>query len=246
MFPIGGFIMRIELEKQQQAKEYRQQGWSLKRISEKLDVAKSSVSMWVRDIKVPDKCKHLNQLNKHQKYIREQYEKNPPKCAKCGGIIPYEKKKNKFCSSKCSNKNQIRHRVNREIPNCKNCNKKVSAWNRQFCTPECCIEYRKKEQVRQSIDIGIVPTTHQKTAKDIILRMREHKCEICNRTKWEGGKIPLVLDHVDGNSQNWKVDNLRLVCGNCDMLLPTYKSKNKGNGRRYNREYYQKKINENT
>jgi len=32
--------------------------------------------------------------------------------------------------------------------------------------------------------------------------------------------------------------NLRLVCGNCDMLLPTYKSKNKGNGRHNRRKRY--------
>jgi hypothetical protein len=46
------------------------------------------------------------------------------------------------------------------------------------------------------------------------------------------------MDHIDGNSENNHLSNLRLVCGNCDMLLPTYKSKNKGNGRAYRRERY--------
>jgi len=50
--------------------------------------------------------------------------------------------------------------------------------------------------------------------------------------------IPLVLDHIDGNSENWAIENLRLVCGNCDMLLPTYKSKNRGRGRAYRRDRY--------
>jgi len=50
--------------------------------------------------------------------------------------------------------------------------------------------------------------------------------------------MPLVLDHVDGNSENNKLENFRLVCGNCDMQLPTYKNKNKGNGRHYRMKRY--------
>ena len=46
------------------------------------------------------------------------------------------------------------------------------------------------------------------------------------------------MDHIDGNSDNWMDNNLRLVCGNCDMQLPTYKSKNLGNGRYKRRQRY--------
>ena len=53
-----------------------------------------------------------------------------------------------------------------------------------------------------------------------------------------GQPIPLVLDHMDGNSENNSLDNFRLVCGNCDMLLPTYKGKNAGNGRYSRRQRY--------
>jgi hypothetical protein len=38
---------------------------------------------------------------------------------------------------------------------------------------------------------------------------------------------------------NHKIENFRLVCGNCDMQLDTYKSKNKGKGRKYRRALYQ-------
>lgn len=47
-----------------------------------------------------------------------------------------------------------------------------------------------------------------------------------------GNPIPLVLDHINGKSSDNNLENLRLVCGNCDMQLPTYKSKNKNSERR--------------
>jgi 5-methylcytosine-specific restriction endonuclease McrA len=48
----------------------------------------------------------------------------------------------------------------------------------------------------------------------------------------------LILDHVDGNADNWELANLRLVCPNCDAQLPTFKSRNRGNGRAYRRARY--------
>lgn len=30
--------------------------------------------------------------------------------------------------------------------------------------------------------------------------------------------------------------NLRLVCGNCNMMLPTFSGRNRGNGRAWRRE----------
>jgi len=46
-----------------------------------------------------------------------------------------------------------------------------------------------------------------------------------------GESMPLTIDHEDGHYKNNRPDNLRLVCGNCGMLLPTFAGKNRGNGR---------------
>lgn len=39
-------------------------------------------------------------------------------------------------------------------------------------------------------------------------------------------KMPLVIDHIDGNHTNNTYSNLRLLCPNCHSLTPNYKSKN--------------------
>lgn len=52
------------------------------------------------------------------------------------------------------------------------------------------------------------------------------------------GKIPLEVEHIDGNSENNKEENLTLLCPNCHSLTKTYKGANKGNGRFNRRERY--------
>lgn len=61
-------------------------------------------------------------------------------------------------------------------------------------------------------------------------------------SEWMGKPMPLVCDHVDGDHANQKLTNFRLVCGNCDMQLDTYKSKNKGRGRTYDKNQYHNRL----
>jgi hypothetical protein len=33
---------------------------------------------------------------------------------------------------------------------------------------------------------------------------------------WNGRRLPLILDHASGNARDNRVENLRLLCPNCD------------------------------
>lgn len=55
---------------------------------------------------------------------------------------------------------------------------------------------------------------------------KEHKCERCGLTEWQGVPIPLELHHKDGNRFNNSLDNLIILCPNCHALTDNYRGKN--------------------
>lgn len=57
--------------------------------------------------------------------------------------------------------------------------------------------------------------------------IKENKCDVCGITEWNNKELIMQLDHVDGNSHNHKLSNLRLICPNCHSQTDTYCGKNK-------------------
>ena len=55
----------------------------------------------------------------------------------------------------------------------------------------------------------------------------ENKCYICGITKWNNKEITFHLDHINGNSFDNRLHNLRIICPNCDSQTEFYKGKNK-------------------
>jgi hypothetical protein len=56
----------------------------------------------------------------------------------------------------------------------------------------------------------------------------ENKCCLCGQDKnWNGFKISLILDHTNGIPNDNRLENLRIVCPNCNAGLDTFTGKNK-------------------
>jgi len=52
-------------------------------------------------------------------------------------------------------------------------------------------------------------------------------CELCGQNEiWQGKKMSLILDHINGVWNDNRLDNLRIVCPNCNATLPTHCGKN--------------------
>jgi len=182
--------------------------------------------------------------------LQKQYYKNPLKCLECGKVISYEKRCNRFCNHSCAASNQkniVRNGNKIQLKYCLSCNKKFKPCHSLSLARYCCNKCRRdyeweiyKTEIEKAVDGN--PRNNEIVSYKIIKRYlketRGHRCEICKRTEWQGQEIPLILDHIDGHSEDNNLTNLRLVCGNCDAQLPTYKSKNKGNGRANRRKRY--------
>lgn len=56
-----------------------------------------------------------------------------------------------------------------------------------------------------------------------LIHDRGHICETCKLSDWLGNPIPLELEHINGNSLDNTLINLKLLCPNCHTLTPTYR-----------------------
>lgn len=60
----------------------------------------------------------------------------------------------------------------------------------------------------------------------------DYKCSICGMQPiWQGKSLVLILDHINGCSNDDRLENLRWVCPNCNMQLPTTNGRNKSRKR---------------
>jgi len=54
------------------------------------------------------------------------------------------------------------------------------------------------------------------------------KCEECKWAKMsKDGRLPLELDHINGDSKDNRLVNLRVLCPNCHSLKPTHRGLNR-------------------
>jgi len=57
--------------------------------------------------------------------------------------------------------------------------------------------------------------------------LMESKCSECGLTEWRGGRLGLVLDHINGDARDHRLENLRLLCPNCNSQTPTFAGRNR-------------------
>lgn len=56
--------------------------------------------------------------------------------------------------------------------------------------------------------------------------IKQDVCEICGQTNiWQGKQLVLQLDHINGNHNDNRLENLRILCPNCHTQTNTFSNK---------------------
>jgi hypothetical protein len=191
-------------------------------------------SCWYKKETNIQKLKQANKIKND--LICNEYNFNPKKCLQCQSVIPFRKRKYSFCNNSCSAtyNNLHRDRIKQKIE-CKNCNKLFIPIpnNTIFCSLQCSASHRKNKKIKNDkllFEKGEL--TYRGRIKIFVKERDGEKCSSCHKVEWLDQKIPLWLDHIDGNASNNNPSNFRLICPNCDSLNSTFGGKNRGNGRR--------------
>jgi len=167
-------------------------------------------------------------------------------CANCDKEFsrPFSKahKRKNYCSKECKDKSCRKHRV------CLFCGSDTRR-QKKFCNSKCMSEYRYKEYITKwlagQVDGNYSGTGDNRISKHVrkyMILLSDSRCSKCgwNEINQSTGTSPLQVNHVDGNSDNTRKENLEVLCPNCHSLTPTFGSLNIGKGRSKRREIRRK------
>jgi hypothetical protein len=78
--------------------------------------------------------------------------------------------------------------------------------------------------------------------KRYLIEVHGEQCSLCgwNQRHAVTGRVPLEIDHIDGDAENNKEENLRVLCPNCHSLTANFRNLNKTKGRTWRRLLYRK------
>lgn len=171
------------------------------------------------------------------------------KCEKCGKDFPTWIKidgvkrnlhSRKYCLE-CSpfgkhNRKQLTKQS--QCGNCLYCNSPLNVPKRMFCDSKCHNEYKYNDYITkwENKEISGQRGRDGQLSKYIRRYLFEKYNSKCSKCGWSivnlfTNKIPLEVDHIDGNWNNSCEENLILLCPNCHSLTSTYRGANRGRGR---------------
>ena len=125
---------------------------------------------------------------------------------------------------------------------CLNCKKLISN-KKKFCNNICQKEFEYKNYINKwkNNQTNGIRGDYQISLhiKRYLMEKYNYKCSKCGwgERNIYTNKIPLEVEHIDGNYMNNNEENLILLCPNCHSLTSTYKGANRNYGRKQRKKY---------
>ena len=114
-------------------------------------------------------------------------------------------------------------------------------WQKVYCTNACQQAHQRRRLLENWLATGKCGAfSYQGNyVRDYLREQQNGCCAICGAVDtWNGEPLGMIIDHINGDSDDNRRANLRLLCPNCDSQLPTYKARNRGKGRHVRRQLY--------
>jgi hypothetical protein len=107
--------------------------------------------------------------------------------------------------------------------------KRYKTEDKKYCSQFCHsqhVSHRKVEENKKLIIEGKI--TNRPTIYKVLESLFGPACQCCGITEHNKLPIKCQVDHIDGDSTNNKLVNLRLLCPNCHSQTDTFAGRNKG------------------
>lgn len=156
-------------------------------------------------------------------------------CPICGQLIPYEKRRNKFCSRSCARVETNSTRSQERW--CLMCNDRLRKSQKRYCSRKCQLDKQHHDYITQW-KLGLEPGGNDYGISPYVRRyLYETRGENCERCGWKeirekDGRVPLTIHHK-GRYNDHREEMLEILCPNHHALTETYGALNKGYGRTY-------------
>ena len=120
---------------------------------------------------------------------------------------------------------------------CRNCGMEVARRPNVYCGGRCQHDFEYREIITAWLKGEISGTSTEGRPAAYVRRyligIYGEKCSLCGWCERNPvtGRVPIEIDHINGDWRNNTPENLRFLCPNCHSLTPTFRNLNKGKGR---------------